>query len=223
MLHSHFCRKPAMSRLETLGTQAAGPTGHSPQLSSRSAQALSIGQYLIRRLQDYGLKHVFGVPGDYILTFYGQLEKSPIEVVGCTREDCAGFAADAYARINGLGAVCVTYCVGGLSVCNSIAGAYAEKSPVVVISGAPGIAERINNPLLHHKVRDFRTQLEVFEKLCVATTELIDPAIAFREIDRVLDTVVRYKRPGFIELPRDMVDVVPHISHAYHQAASDQD
>ena len=129
---------------------------------------LSIGQYLIRRLQDYGLKHVFGIPGDYILTFYGQLEKSPIEVVGCTREDCAGFAADAYARINGLGAVCVTYCVGGLSVCNSIAGAYAEKSPVVVISGSPGLGERVNNPLLHHKVRDFRTQIEVFEKLCVA-------------------------------------------------------
>ena len=192
-----------MSRLETM--PASVPlTNHAP----RATKPLSIGQYLIRRLQDYGLKHAFGVPGDYILTFYGQLEKSPIEVVGCTREDCAGFAADAYARINGLGAVVVTYCVGGLSVCNSIAGAYAEKSPVVVISGAPGLAERVNNPLLHHKVRDFRTQLEVFEKLCVATTELIDPAVAFREIDRVLDTVARYKRPGYIEIPRDQVEVV---------------
>jgi indolepyruvate decarboxylase len=207
-----------MSRLETIPASVP-PTQHSP----RSTKPLSIGQYLIRRLQDYGLKHVFGIPGDYILTFYGQLEKSPIEVVGCTREDCAGFAADAYARINGLGAVCVTYCVGGLSVCNSTAGAYAEKSPVIVISGAPGLAERVNNPLLHHKVRDFRTQLEVFEKLCVATTELIDPSIAFREIDRVLDTVVRYKRPGYIEIPRDQVEIVPHIVHTYHQAVADDD
>jgi indolepyruvate decarboxylase len=207
-----------MSRIETI--PASVPvTNHSPRVN----KPLSIGQYLIRRLQDYGLKHVFGIPGDYILTFYGQLEKSPIEVVGCTREDCAGFAADAYARINGLGAVCVTYCVGGLSVCNSVAGAYAEKSPVVVISGAPGLAERVNNPLLHHKVRDFRTQLEVFEKLCVATTELIDPAIAFREIDRVLDTVVRYKRPGYIELPRDQVEIVPQIVHTYHHASQDDD
>ena len=181
---------------------------------SRTARPLSVGQYLIRRLQDYGVGHVFGIPGDYILGFYGQLEESPIEVIGCTREDCAGFAADAYARIHGLGVVCVTYCVGGLSVCNSVAGAYAEKSPVVVISGAPGLAERINNPLLHHKVRDFRTQLEVFEKLCVATAELNDPAVAFREIDRVLDTVVRYKRPGYIELPRDQVDLVPQIGRA---------
>jgi indolepyruvate decarboxylase len=200
-----------MSRLEALPGSTA-ITNHAP----RAARPLSIGQYLIRRLQDYGLKHVFGIPGDYILTFYGQLEQSPIEVIGCTREDCAGFAADAYARINGLGAVCVTYCVGGLSVCNSIAGAYAEKSPVVVISGAPGLGERVNNPLLHHKVRDFRTQLEVFEKLCVACTELIDPSIAFREIDRVLDTVVRYKRPGYIEIPRDLVEIVPQIVHTYH-------
>src|SRR5438045_8203172 len=184
---------------------------------------LSIGEYLIRRLQDYGIRDVFGIPGDYVLGFYSMLCKSPIRVVGCTREDNAGFAADAYARINGLGAVCVTYCVGGLSVCNSIAGAYAEKSPVVVISGAPGLAERVNNPLLHHKVRDFRTQLEVFEKLCVATTELIDPAVAFREIDRVLDTVVRYKQPRYIELPRDQVEIVPQIVHTYHQASHEDD
>jgi len=201
-----------MTRRETLGL----PTEH-PQ---NPPQELSIGQYLLKRLQDYGIGHCFGIPGDYILTFYAMLEKSPIQAVGCTREDCAGFAADAYARINGMGAVCVTYCVGGLSVCNSIAGAYAEKSPVVVISGSPGMEERVNNPLLHHKVRDFRTQIEVFEKLCVAVTELTDPAFAFREIDRVLATVARFKRPGFIELPRDMVDVIPHIAHPWHEPAA---
>jgi indolepyruvate decarboxylase len=200
-----------MTRLESLASPAA-PAGHPPP----AVRGLSIGEYLIRRLQDYGIRHTFGVPGDYILTFYGMVEKSPIQMVNCTREDCAGFAADAYARINGMGAVCTTYCVGGLSVCNSIAGAYAEKSPVVVISGAPGLEERVNNPLLHHKVRDFRTQLEVFEKLCIACTELTDPVVAFREIDRVLDTAARYKRPVYIELPRDLVEVVPHISHAYH-------
>jgi indolepyruvate decarboxylase len=178
---------------------------------------LSIGAYLIQRLQDYGLKHVFGIPGDYVLSFYGMLERSPIEVIGCTREDCAGFAADAYARIHGLGAVCVTYCVGGLSVCNSIAGAYAEKSPVVVISGAPGLGERSNNPLLHHKVRDFRTQVEVFEKLCVSVAELNDTVDAFRDIDRVLDAAVRFKRPVYLELPRDMVNVVPHVAHTYQR------
>jgi indolepyruvate decarboxylase len=176
---------------------------------SESVAAVPIGQYLIRRLRECGVRDVFGIPGDYVLSFFVELTQSPLRVIGCTREDCAGFAADAYARVNGIGAVCVTYCVGGLSVCNSIAGAYAEKSPVVLISGSPGLRERVNNPLLHHKVKDFRTQFEVFRRLCVAATDLTDVGAAFREIDRVLEAVQRYKRPGYIEIPRDLVSVVP--------------
>jgi indolepyruvate decarboxylase len=173
----------------------------------------SIGDYLIQRLWDYGVRDIFGIPGDYVLSFYVRLEASPINTVGCTREDCAGFAADAYARVNGIGAVCVTYCVGGLSLCNSIAGAYAEKSAVVVISGSPGLRERVRNPLLHHRVRHFRTQFEVFRRLCAASAELNDPNLAFREIDRVLEAATRYHRPVYIELPRDVVDVVPDSPH----------
>jgi indolepyruvate decarboxylase len=184
---------------------------------------LSIGKYVIQRLHECGIRDMFGIPGDYILSFYTQLEQSDINIIGCTREDCAGFAADAYARINGIGGVCVTYCVGGLSVCNSIAGAYAEKSPVVVISGSPGLRERMISPLLHHVVRDFRTQLDVFEKLCVAVAELSDPVTAFREVDRVLDICMRVKRPVYIEIPRDMVDVVPQIGHSYYKPASTSD
>ena len=169
----------------------------------------TIGSYLIQRLQDYGVHDVFGIPGDFVLTFYDQLQKSPLRVIGATREDNAGYAADGYARVNGMGAVCVTYCVGGLSLCNSIAGAFAEKSPVVVISGAPGVEERRNDPLLHHKVRDFNTQREVFEKITVANASLDDPLTAFREIDRCLEAAARYKRPVYLELPRDRVDARP--------------
>lgn len=183
--------------------------------ASATVTGLSIGQYLIRRLQDYGIGHVFGIPGDYVLGFYSLLEQSPIQLVGCTREDSAGFAADAYARIHGMGAVCVTYCVGGLSLCNSVAGAYAEKSPVVVITGAPGMSERVNNPLLHHRVRDFHTQFDVFEKLCIAGAELDDPRTAFHEIDRVLHAAASYKRPVYLEIPRDMVHAVPDAPYQF--------
>mgnify|MGYP003662876722 CR=1 FL=1 len=177
----------------------------------------SIGRYLIERMRDYGIEDVFGIPGDYVLSFYSELERSELNVVGCTREDCAGFAADAYSRIRGMGALCVTYCVGGLSVCNSVAGAYAEKSPVVVISGSPGLKERSTGALLHHMVRDFRTQFDVFEKFTIASAELHDPATAFAEIDRVLDACDRFKRPVYLEIPRDMVHVVPPgpTSHRY--------
>jgi len=115
----------------------------------------NVGGFLIQRLYDYGVRHIFGVPGDFVLGFYQQLVQSnKLKVINTCDEQGAGFAADAYARINGLGAVCVTYCVGGLKVVNATAQAFAEKSPLVVISGAPGIKERRRNPLLHHKVKD---------------------------------------------------------------------
>src|SRR5512136_1906762 len=179
--------------------------------------SFTIGEYLIQRLYAHGVRHVFGIPGDYVLGFYDLLSKSKLKVINTCDEQGAGFAADAYARVRGLGAVCVTYCVGGLKVANTTAEAFAEKSPVVVISGAPGMKEREKNPLLHHKVREFDTQKQVFEQLTVASTVLSDPQTAFAEIDRVLHAALRYKRPVYIELPRDMGGV-PGLAH--HKPAS---
>ena len=172
----------------------------------------TIGDYLIQQLHAYGVRHVFGIPGDYVLGFYDLLSKSKLRLINTCDEQSAGFAADGYARVHGLGAVCITYCVGGLKVANPTAGAFAEKSPVVIISGAPGIKEREKNPLLHHKVREFDTQKKVFEQLTIASTVLSDPQTAFQEIDRVLHAALRFKRPVYIELPRDLV-FVPGIPH----------
>ncbi len=174
--------------------------------------APGIGDYLIKRLYDHGVRHVFGVPGDYVLGFYEMMAQSRLKLVNTCDEQGAGFAADAYARVKGLGVVCVTYCVGGLKVANTTAEAFAEKSPVVVISGAPGVKEREKNPLLHHKVREFDTQKKVFDQLTIAATVLNDPQTAYQEIDRVLHAALRYKRPVYIELPRDMV-TVPGVRH----------
>lgn len=168
----------------------------------------TVSEYLISRLADYGVGHVFGVPGDYVLQFYQQLENSPLRVINTCDEQGAGFAADAYARLRGLGVVCITYCVGGLKIANTTAQAFAEKSPLVVISGSPGLNERHHNPLLHHKVRDFDTQLNIFRHLTVAATDLIDVENACCEIDRVLAAAVRHKRPVYIELPRDLTGIV---------------
>lgn len=167
----------------------------------------TIGDYLIQQLYAQGVRHVFGVPGDYVLGFYERLAHSKLRLINTCDEQGAGFAADAYARVRGLGVVCVTYCVGGLKVANTTAEAFAEKSPVVIISGAPGMKEREKNPLLHHKVREFDTQKKVFEQLTVASTVLSDPQTAFQEIDRVLHAAMRFKRPVYIELPRDMAFV----------------
>jgi indolepyruvate decarboxylase len=73
--------------------------------------------------------------------------------------------------------------------------------------------ERRSDPLLHHRVRDFSTQREVFEKITVATASLEDPLTAFREIDRCFEAAVRFKRPVFLELPRDRVRATALFPH----------
>ncbi len=167
----------------------------------------TIGDYLLKKLKSYGIDHIFGIPGDYVVQFFDMIEKSSIQHIGTTREETAGFAADAYARVNGMGAACVTYGVGGLSMINAVTAAYAEKSPLVVISGAPGINERTESALLHHTGKDFYTQQRIYEEITVASALLDEPFTALNEIDRVLDAVYWHKRPGYIELPRDMVSI----------------
>jgi TPP-dependent 2-oxoacid decarboxylase len=165
----------------------------------------TIGSMVLERLHRLGVRHIFGIPGDYVLSLFQLIEASPIKHVATTREDCAGFAADAYARINGVGAVCVTYCVGGLNTVNAIACAYAERSPVVLLTGSPGLSERRRTPYLHHMVRDFSTQREVFERMTVAAVILDDSLTAEREMDRAFAALLRYRRPIYVEIPRDMV------------------
>jgi indolepyruvate decarboxylase len=176
---------------------------------------MPMGQFLFEYLHRHGVRHSFGVPGDFALPTFAWLDKSPIKSITMTHEPGAGFAADAYSRLNGIGLVCVTYCVGGLNVLNAIAGAYAEKSPVVVVSGAPGRKDREKDPLLHHKVKTFETQRRVYDEVTVASAVLLDEERAAWEIVRCVEACLRYKRPVYIEVPHDMVDrEIPTIQDA---------
>src|SRR5437763_2144878 len=169
-------------------------------------ERMPMGQFLFEYLHRRGVRHSFGIPGDFALPTFAWLDKSPIESITMCHEPGAGFAADAYARLNGIGLVCVTYCVGGLNVLNAVAGAYAEKSPVVVISGAPGRMDREKDPLLHHKVKTFETQRRVYDEVTVAGATLLDEESAAGEIVRCVEACLRHKRPVYIEVPYDMVD-----------------
>jgi TPP-dependent 2-oxoacid decarboxylase len=184
----------------------------------------TVSSYLIKRLYECGVNHIFGVPGDYVLGFYNQLlHSNRLKIINTCDELAAALAADAYARVKGFGALCITYCVGGLKVVNATAQAYAEKSPVAVISGAPGTKERTKNPLLHHMVRDYETQQRIFEHITVASTILNNSRTAAAEIDRVLSTALRYRRPVYIELPRDMVSSpIPDISASVNYSYEEQ-
>src|SRR5438093_1257672 len=130
--------------------------------ASANGQTATIGSFLFDYIYDRGVRHAFGIPGDFALPTFRWLEKSKLQLITMTHEPMVGFAADGYSRVHGLGLACVTYCVGGLNMLNSIAGAYAEKSPVIVVSGGPSATDRRSDSLLHHKVKTFNTQRRIY-------------------------------------------------------------
>lgn len=170
-------------------------------------KSTTVGRYLVRRLEQLGLGHIFGVPGDYVLRFLDLLEESNIDVINTCSELNAGYAADAYARTVGIGAVCITYGVGGFSVYNAIAGAFAERVPLVVISGGPRAAMRgrLHPFLLHHTIGNMNLQQVIYEKI-VEASAILSANHAARQIDDTLAACLRHSRPVYIEIPADVVD-----------------
>jgi len=166
----------------------------------------TVGEYLLTRLKQLGIDHVFGVPGDFALGFNKLIEDSKIvQWVGTCNELNAGYAADGYARIKGIGAMVVTYAVGELSALNAIAGAFSERVPVVIITGSPTVKDQIKQPLLHHTLGDYQIPKKLFESITVANTVLVDPETAPRDIDRTLEKCITNQAPVYISLPCDNV------------------
>ena len=165
----------------------------------------TIPDHLIRRFHEVAVEQAFGIVGDFALRLFSELSNRGFSVLVTTDEQGAGFAADAYARIRGFGVVATTFGVGGLKVANAAANAWAERVPLLILSGAPGVIERKGEPMLHHRVKDFDTQLRVFTDLTCAQAVLNSPHNAASEIDRVIQTMISTQRPGYIEVPRDAV------------------
>lgn len=165
-----------------------------------------LADYIFKRIKDAGIDTTFGIPGDFVLPLYAAQEKSGLKTVVMTHEPSVGFAADAYGRLRGLGVALVTYGAGGLNMINPVGLAYAEESPLVIISGSPENKYRNQKPLLHHCVKNFDTQYNVFSEVTESQTLLSNPTTCQEEIDRVFDTTLKYSRPGYIEIPRDMVN-----------------
>ncbi len=167
-----------------------------------------LGEQLLAALRAHGAGAVFGLPGDFALPFFRVMEETRVlPLYTLSHEPGVGFAADAAARIRGgLGVAAVTYGAGALNLVNPVAAAYAEKSPVVVVSGGPGRREGRSGLLLHHQARTLDSQLRVYREVTCAQTRLDDPAAAPAEIARVLRAALTQSRPVYIELPRDVVD-----------------
>src|SRR5882672_3943413 len=182
----------------------------SVRMSSRENLGSSmptLANALLEGLKNHGAREIFGIPGDFVLPFFKIIEESSIlPHFTLSHEPAVGFAADAAARYHaGIGVAVVTYGAGAFNLVNSVAGAYAERSPVVVIAGAPGARERTGGFMLHHQARTIDTQANVFHQVTCDQAVLNNPETAPAEIARVLRSARERSLPVYIEFPRDMV------------------
>ena len=170
---------------------------------------MTLGLALLRALKNHGAQEIFGIPGDFILPLFKQIEESRIlPLHTLSHEPALGFAADAAARMHcGLGVMAVTYGAGALNMVNAVASAYAEKAPLVVLSGGPGKLESRSGFVLHHQAKTLDSQFEIFKEITCDQVRLDDAARAPADMARALANCLRQSRPVYIEIPRDMAAV----------------
>ena len=139
---------------------------------------MRLHEFLFDQLWHHGVRHIFGIPGDFVLNLYEALEDDGrFRLVRLSHEPAVGFAADGAARMTGgLGVCCVTYGAGGLNMINPVACAYAEESPLVVLTGGPGRIERQSDVHVHHEVKSFESQLKIYQEVTEYAAILDDPA-----------------------------------------------
>ncbi len=169
--------------------------------------ATTLGLALLGALREHGVREIFGIPGDFVLPFFKVIEESgTLPFYTLSHEPAVGFAADGAARFHGgLSVAVATWGAGAFNLVNPVAGAYAERVPVVVISGAPGVHERASGWRLHHMSREIDTQTRIFREITCDMAVLDDPARAPAAIARVLRSAREYSLPVYLELPRDLV------------------
>ena len=167
---------------------------------------MNLAEQLLHALKRRGATEVFGIPGDFALPLFRQIERCRVlPLITLSHEPAVGFAADAASRVRGgLGVAAVTYGAGAFNLVNAVAGAYAERVPLVVLSGAPAAHEAASGYLLHHQVKTLDSQWRVFQELTVDQARLDDARSAPHSIARVLDAALRASRPVYLEIPRDM-------------------
>lgn len=163
----------------------------------------TVAQYVAERFAALGIKHVFGVPGDYSFPIDNALEKR-MTWIGCANELNAGYAADGYARAHGAALLCTTYGVGELSALNAMMGAYAERVPVFHLVGIPGERMRRSHQALHHSLGD--GEFHQFFQLssgAACVSALLTPENVITEMERVIHTAFLESRPAYLALPGD--------------------
>lgn len=163
----------------------------------------TVADYLLTRLEQLGVTDVFQIPGDYVKHFTQALEHfDGVNTIGAINELDAAYAADAYARTRGLAAVSLQFGVSTFSALNAIAGAWVERSPIVVISATPGADMRnitgMYDVLFHHSTGNLDADREVYQNVTVRAITLATNVGAAEQIDELLIDAITHKRPVYI-------------------------
>ena len=170
---------------------------------SPAAVEFTVADYLLTRLKQLNVTDVFQIPGDYVKHFTQALEHfSGINTIGAINELDAAYAADAYARSRGLAAVSLQFGVSTYSALNAIAGAWVERSPIVVISATPGADMRditdMYDVLFHHSTGDLDADRKIYENITVKAITLSTNVGAAEHIDELLTDAITDRRPVYI-------------------------
>jgi indolepyruvate decarboxylase len=165
-------------------------------------------QYVLGRLKDIGIGDVFAVAGDFAFAIHDAIVQDPdINYIGCCNELNAGYAADGYARIRGVGAVSTTYGVGELSAISAVGGSYAENVPIFHLVGMPTSAAQHKRELVHHTLGN--GEFEFFVKMARPVTcarVIATPQNAVYETERLIAELLYHRRPVYMAIPTDVAD-----------------
>jgi len=180
--------------------------------------------YILKRLKEIGVDDVFGVAGDYAFPVNDAIVEDPaLNWVTCCNELNAAYAADGYARMRGVGAVCTTFGVGELAAMSGIAGAYAEHVPVFHLVGTPNLATQEGRALVHHTLGD--GEFDVFHKMAepiVCASAVMTPQNAAAETERLIAAALYHRRPVYLAIPSDVANM-PALEGAPSVSASASD
>ena len=171
-----------------------------------------VADYIIERLAQNGVEALFGVPAVYCAPLYNAAERNPNFRTVVTNSDLeAGYAADGYARVRGLSAVAVSYGPGTLSIVNAIAGAYIERSPIVVVNGGPSQIDIDNQNttgvLFSHSIGAPHTDMDIFRNVTTFCERADSVSAVPQLVDNAIAAALIRKRPVYIEIPQLLLDV----------------
>ncbi|MEL7559995.1 thiamine pyrophosphate-requiring protein [Stutzerimonas chloritidismutans] len=166
--------------------------------------AMTVGDYVIERLYQWGVRRIYGYPGDGINGVFGALNRSneKIRFIQARHEEMAAFMASADAKFTGGLGVCIA--TSGPGAAHLITGLYdarLDHMPVLAITG-----QKSRTALGSHYQQEIDLPA-LFKDVSGAFVEQASaPAQVRHLIDRAIRTAVGERKVATIILPSDLQD-----------------